>query len=40
LALAKIKKIGGRRYRGKAFGGGLVFQSYHVDSDLAYALGE
>jgi hypothetical protein len=40
LALAKIKKIGGRRHRGKAFGGGLVFQSYHVDSDLAYALGE
>jgi hypothetical protein len=39
-ALAKIKKIGGRRYRGKDFGGGLVFQSYSVDSDLAYAIGE
>jgi len=40
LALAKIKKIGGRCYRGKDFGGGLVFSSYSPASDLAYAIGE
>jgi len=40
LAIAKIKKIGGRRYRGRDFGGGLVFQSYNVNSSLAYAIGE
>jgi hypothetical protein len=29
LALSKAKLIGGRAYRGKDFGGGIVFQSYN-----------
>jgi len=37
-ALVKIRKIGGRRYRGKKFGGGLVFSSYSVESELEFAL--
>ena len=27
-------KIGGKRYRGKDFGGGIVFQSYALENDL------
>lgn len=30
LALEKAKKIGGKRYRGNDFGGGIVFQSYSL----------
>ncbi len=30
LAVDKAKKIGGKRYRGKDFGGGIVFQSYNT----------
>ena len=28
LALARAHKLGGRAYRGKDFGGGIVFQAY------------
>ena len=31
LAVSKAKKIGGKKYRGKEFGGGIVFQSYNVN---------
>jgi hypothetical protein len=34
-ALAKARKIGGKVYRAKWFGGGIVFQSYSLESDLA-----
>lgn len=34
-ALAKARKIGGKAYRAKWFGGGIVFQSYSLESDLA-----
>lgn len=33
LAVKKAKTIGGRKYHTKAFGGGIVFQSYNI-SDL------
>jgi hypothetical protein len=31
LALVKAKKIGGRKFHNKQFGGGIVFQSYNTD---------
>jgi hypothetical protein len=31
FAVDKAKKIGGKRYRGKDFGGGIVFQSYNIN---------
>lgn len=31
LAIKKAKKIGGKAYRGKDFGGGIVFQSYNTE---------
>ena len=31
LAVKKARKIGGKRYRGKDFGGGIVFQSYNME---------
>ena len=31
LAVKKARKIGGKRYRGKDFGGGIVFQSYNLE---------
>lgn len=31
LAVSKARKIGGKKYRGKEFGGGIVFQSYNVN---------
>ena len=33
-ALNIIRKIGGSKYRAKWFGGGLVFSSYSIESDL------
>ena len=30
--------VGGKRYRGKDFGGGIVFQSYNVEATLRHAL--
>ena len=32
--LAARNRVGGRRYRGKLFGGGIVFQSYLGDSGV------
>lgn len=29
-AAIKANKIGGKKYRGKDFGGGIVFQSYNI----------
>lgn len=29
-AVFKAKKIGGKKYNGKDFGGGIVFQSYNI----------
>lgn len=29
-AVSKANKIGGKKYRGKDFGGGIVFQSYNT----------
>ena len=31
IAVYKAKKIGGKKYNGKDFGGGIVFQSYNTD---------
>lgn len=30
LAIKKAKTIGGKKYRGMDFGGGIVFQSYNI----------
>lgn len=36
LAVAKARKlIGGRKYHTKNYGGGIVFQSYNVEVELA-----
>mgnify|MGYP006054762197 CR=1 FL=1 len=32
IALAKAKKIGGRKFHNKQYGGGIVFQSYNLDN--------
>lgn len=32
LAIKKAKTIGGKKYNNKKYGGGLVFQSYNIDS--------
>lgn len=31
LAVKRANKLGGKRYRGNDFGGGIVFQSYNID---------
>lgn len=31
LAISRARTIGGSKYRGKDFGGGIVFQSYNTD---------
>ena len=33
-AIEKSRKIGGKKYRAKWFGGGVVFQSYSIKDDL------
>lgn len=33
-ALFKARKIGGKKYRAKWFGGGIVFSSYNLNEDL------
>ena len=33
-ALKKSRIIGGKKYRGKEFGGGIVFQSYNIYTSL------
>ena len=37
-AIRKIRTVGGRKYRARWFGGGVVFQSYDVIGDLKHAL--
>ena len=32
--------VGGKRYRGKDFGGGIVFQSYNIEATLRHALAQ
>lgn len=39
LAVSKARKIGGRKYHTKQFGGGIVFQSYNTD-DLIKSINE
>lgn len=34
LAIKKAKKLGGKAYRGKDFGGGIVFQSFNIESTI------
>jgi hypothetical protein len=34
LAVKKSKKLGGKKYRGKDFSGGIVFQSYNIEESL------
>jgi hypothetical protein len=33
-AVEKSRKVGGKKYRAKWFGGGVVFQSYSIKDDL------
>ena len=39
LAVKRANKLGGKKYRGKDFGGGIVFQSYSLD-DLRKRISE
>ena len=39
LAISKARNLGGKKYRGKDFGGGIVFQSYNIH-DLVKHLNE
>ena len=34
LAVHLAKKVGGKIYRGKDFGGGIVFQSYNIQETI------
>ena len=37
-AINKSRKIGGKKYRAKRYGGGIVITSYSLETDLAYIL--
>jgi len=39
LATKKARKVGGKIYRGKDFGGGIVFQSYDIETTINKAKG-
>jgi hypothetical protein len=39
LAVKKGRKVGGKIYRGKDFGGGIVFQSYNIKETINKAKG-
>jgi hypothetical protein len=39
LALKKARKVGGTKYRGRDFGGGIVFQSYNILETINKAKG-
>jgi hypothetical protein len=39
LVVKKARKIGGKMYRGKDFGGGIVFQSYDIQATINKAKG-
>ena len=34
LAIKKAKKLGGKAYHGKDFGGGIVFKSFNIESTI------
>jgi hypothetical protein len=34
FALKKVKKLGGKKYHNKSYGGGIVFQSYNIDQTI------
>ena len=34
FASEKVRTIGGKKYRGKDFGGGIVFQSYNLENTV------
>lgn len=34
LAIKRANKLGGKKYRGSDFGGGIVFQSYNLDRTM------
>jgi hypothetical protein len=34
LVVKKSRKVGGKIYRGKDFGGGIVFQSYDIQTTI------
>lgn len=34
IACKRANKIGGRKYHTKAYGGGIVFQSYNLDCEV------
>ena len=38
-AIEKANKIGGKAYNAKWFGGGIVFQSYNLEQELAQIIG-
>jgi hypothetical protein len=39
IAVKKARKVGGAKYRGKDFGGGIVFQSYNITETINKAKG-
>jgi hypothetical protein len=39
LAVKKARKVGGTKYRGRDFGGGIVFQSYNIQETINKAKG-
>lgn len=40
IALERSRSIGGKKYRAKWFGGGIVLSSYHLEESLEYCLKE
>lgn len=38
VALKNAKKIGGRKYHNKQYGGGIVFQSYNIADTLKHII--
>lgn len=39
-AISKSRKIGGKKYRAKWYGGGIVISSYNLQSDLEFMMEE
>jgi hypothetical protein len=39
LVVKKARKVGGKIYRGRDFGGGIVFQSYDIQTTIKKAKG-
>lgn len=39
LVVKKARKVGGKIYKGKDFGGGIVFQSYDIQTTINKAKG-